>query len=426
MASSPLTLRAYRCATTVLEPLASLALRRRARRGKENPGRLSERLGFASRARPEGTLIWIHGASVGESLSVLPLIDSLLTTPGRSVLMTSGTVASAELMAERLPPRAIHQFAPVDTPSAVARFFDHWHPDVGLFVDSEIWPNLLTTAHAGGVRLAIVNGRMSARSFAGWQKVKRTASNLLSLFDVCLVQDQETSARLLTLGAARVQIAGSLKADSLPLPADPDQLARLTHCIDARPVFLATNTHPGEDALVLDVHDRLRQRFPTLLTIIVPRHAERGADIAQACGTRPHARRALEQQPGDNVEIYIADTMGELGLFYRLVTFAFIAKSLGAQGGQNPLEAGRLGVAVIAGPHTDNFRNAYEAIFAAQGLGLVRSEDELVSLATSFLNNPDQARQIGAAAQRSVVAQGGALERTRLATEEMLRSHART
>jgi 3-deoxy-D-manno-octulosonic-acid transferase len=425
MATSPLTLRAYRCATTVLEPVAPLALRRRARLGKENPGRLSERLGFASRARPEGTLIWVHGASVGESLSVLPLIDSLLATPGRSVLMTSGTVASAELMAERLPPRAIHQFAPVDTPSAVARFFDHWQPDVGLFVDSEIWPNLLTTAHARGVRLAIVNGRMSAKSFAGWQKVKRTASNLLSLYDICLVQDQETAARLQTLGAARVQIAGSLKADSLPLPADPDQLVRLQRRIGARPVFLATNTHPGEDALVLSVHDRLRQRFPMLLTIIVPRHAERGADIAQACGAHTHARRALEQQLDDDIEIYIADTMGELGLFYRLVSFALIAKSLGAQGGQNPLEAGRLGVAVIAGPHTDNFRNAYEAIFAAQGLGLVRSEDELVSLAETLLSDPDQTRQIGAAAQRSVTALGGALELTRLAVEEMLRLHAR-
>ena len=424
MASVPLTLRAYRCATSVLEPIAPMALRRRARRGKENLKRLPERLGFASRERPRGTLIWIHGASVGECLAVLPLIDALLAAPGRSVLLTSGTVTSADLMMERLPPRAAHQFSPVDTPSAVARFLEHWRPDVGLFVDSEIWPNLLSTAHAQGVRLAIVNGRMSEKSFAGWQKAKRTAASLLSLYDVCLVQDRETAVRLKALGAAFVQVAGSLKADSHPLPADLDALAELRRCIGARPVFLATNTHAGEEDLLLSVHDRLRRSYSSLLTIIVPRHAERGPDIARLCGARTHAQRSLGQNIGNDIEIYIADTMGELGLFYRLASFAFIGKSLGAEGGQNPLEAGRLGVAVIAGPHTDNFREAYETLLAAQGSGLVRSAEELATLAEKFLTDPPRTREIGKAAERSVIALGGALEHTRLAVEAMLQPHA--
>jgi len=421
----PFSLQAYRTATSALEPIAPLVLKRRARRGKENPERLSERLGFASRARPDGTLIWIHGASVGECLSVLPLIEALLKMPGRSVLMTSGTVTSANLMAERLPPGSFHQFSPVDTPAAVNRFLDHWRPDVGLFVDSEIWPNILITAAKKGARLAIVNGRMSEKSYGGWQRAKRMAASLLGLFDIAFVQDNDTAERLKGLGARAVEVTGSLKADAPPLPADTKALDDLRRAVGARPVFLATNTHPGEDEIILSVHDRLREKFPSLLTIIAPRHAERGGDIATLALPRPYALRSEARLPDANTEIYVADTMGELGLFYRLASFAFIGKSLGAQGGQNPLEPARLGVAVLAGPYTDNFREAYDAIFAGQGSGRVFSVDELQSLAALLLNDPARARALGQAAEKAVLPLGGALERTRLAVETMLQSHAR-
>ncbi|HUO94489.1 MAG TPA: 3-deoxy-D-manno-octulosonic acid transferase [Rhizomicrobium sp.] len=420
----PLSLRAYRCATRALEPVAPLVLNRRARRGKESPSRLSERLGHASRPRPPGTLIWIHGASVGECLSVLPLIDALLAKPDRSVLMTSGTVTSAALMAERLPVGAFHQFAVVDTPSAVARFLDHWQPDIGLFVDSEIWPNTLVAAAQRGTRLALVNGRMSEKSFAGWQRARATAASLLSLFDIALAQDAETADRLRALGAPKVETTGSLKADAPPLPAEPAALDSLRRAVGTRPVLLATNTHPGEDEIILSAHDRLRRVFPTLLTIIAPRHAERGPEIAHLAGTRAHALRTQNELPNEQTEIYIADTMGELGLLYRLSPFAFVGKSLGAQGGQNPLEPARLGVAVIAGPYTDNFREAYEAIFAAQGAGRVADADELEALAANLLANPAEARTLGQKAQNAASALGGALERTRIAVETML-AHAR-
>jgi 3-deoxy-D-manno-octulosonic-acid transferase len=422
----PFSLRAYRYATSALEPIAPLALRRRARRGKENPEQISERLGFPSRARPDGTLIWIHGASVGECLSVLPLIDALLTKPGRSVLMTSGTVASAEMMAGRLPSGAFHQFSPVDTPAAVARFLDHWRPDIGLFVDSEIWPNILIAAEKKGTRLAIVNGRMSEKSFGGWQRAKSMAASLLGLFDIALVQDNETAERLKGLGARAIEVTGSLKADSPPLPADAKALEELRRAVRTRPVFLATNTHPGEDEIILGVHDSLRRKFPSLLTIIAPRHAERGSDIAALAAPRTHVLRSQAQMPDATTEIYIADTMGELGALYRLAPFAFIGKSLGAQGGQNPLEPARLGVAVLAGPYTDNFREAYDAIFAGQGSGRVFSADELQSLASLLLSDPARARALGQAAEHAVLPLGGALERTRLAVETMLQSHART
>ena len=421
----PFSLRAYRYATSALEPIAPLALRRRARRGKENSERLSERLGVASRARPDGTLIWIHGASVGESMAVLPLIDALLATPGRSILMTSGTVASAEMMADRLPPGAFHQFSPIDTPAAVARFLDHWQPDAGLFVDSEIWPNTLVAAARQGVRLAIVNGRMSEKSFQGWQRARSMAASLLGLFDVALAQDNETAERLKALGAHGVEVSGSLKADSPPLPADATALDELRRAIGTRPIFLATNTHTGEDEIVLGIHDRLRAAFPSLLTIIAPRHAERGNDIAALASPRASAQRSRAQLPDSATETYIADTMGELGLLYRLAPFAFIGKSLGAEGGQNPLEPARLGVAVIAGPYTDNFREAYDAIFAAQKTGRVTSADELQTLAALLLNDPAQARALGHAAKNAVSSMGGALDHTRRAVETMLQSHAR-
>jgi 3-deoxy-D-manno-octulosonic-acid transferase len=419
----PLTLLAYRTATSALRPLVPFFLARRAARGKEDSARMSERLGQASRPRPEGQLVWIHGASVGECLAVLPLIDDLLKTPCRSVLVTSGTVTSAQLMAERLPQGAFHQFAPVDLPSAAARFLDHWKPDVALFVDSEIWPNLILAARDRGVPMALVNGRMSARSFAGWRRARHAAESILSTYEICLAQDDQAAERFRLLGARNVQVAGSLKADAPPMPADTEKFEEMSRAIAGRPVFLAASTHQGEDETVLPSHDSLRRRFPDLLTIIVPRHPHRGAEIAMLCGARKALRRSEGQIPERETAIYIADTLGELGLFYRLTPFAFVGGSLVPHGGQNPLEPARLGRAVLAGPHTENFALAYRAIFAAQECGRVNSSAEIVALAGRLLGDPDAVRRMGEAAERGAATLGGALDKTRVAVEAML-AHA--
>lgn len=426
MTALPLSLRLYRSATSGLEPMVPLVLRRRVGAGKEDPNRLRERLGFASRARPDGELVWIHGASVGECLSVLPLIDALLRKEGRTVLLTSGTVTSASLMADRLPARALHQFVPIDTPSAVSRFLAHWRPDTALFVDSEIWPNMLMAAHARRIPLGLVNGRMSERSYARWQRAKRMARSLLSLYDICLVQDDETAARMRALGAARVEMCGSLKADAPPLPADPQKLSSLEAAIAKRPVFFAASTHEGEEEILCAAHDSLRHRFANLLTIIAPRHPERGAEIQSLWEPRRARRRSLGEPPAGDAEIYIADTIGELGLFFRIATFAFMGGSLVPHGGQNPLEPARLGVAVIAGPSTDNFRPAYDAIWAAQGAGRIHDASEIEALAAMFLGDPATARRLGESARRAILALGGAVERTRVAIEALLRRHAST
>jgi 3-deoxy-D-manno-octulosonic-acid transferase len=426
MGRVPIGFLSYRAVTTALSPAVPVLLRRRAGRGKEDHARVNERLALDLSPRPKGPLIWVHGASVGECIAALPLIESLLQQQDRNVLVTSGTVSSAKIMRERLPTRALHQFVPIDTPSATARFLDHWRPDVGLFVDSDIWPNLVFGAKTRGVKLALVNARMSERSFAGWCWAPKTAANLLSAFDLCLAQDEEIASRFQRLGARNVTAVGNLKADAPPLVADAGQLATMCSAISGRPVLLAAQTHPGEDETILPVHDTLRRTIPDLLTVIVPRHVERGPEIAMLCGTRPVRRRALGEIPSSDTAVYVADTMGELGLFYRLAPFAFVGGSLVRHGGQNPLEPARLGCAVLAGPHTFNFASAYEAIFREQGLGVVRSSGEIAEIARRLLSEPARAKSLGLAAASAAATLGGAFIKTVAAVELLLVHHART
>ena len=419
-----LGLRAYRSATAVFSPAARLVLRERAARGKEDLERLNERLGLATAKRPDGTLIWIHGASVGETLAALPLLSELLT-PGRHALVTSGTVTSAKLMAERLPPGALHQFVPIDTPGAARNFLDHWRPDVGLFVDSDLWPNILMSAADRKSPLALVNARMSAKSADGWKRAPQTAQALLSAFDGILAIDPEVAARFSSLGARNVRVTGSLKADAPALPADAKKLGALREAIGGRPIFLASSTHAGEDETLLPAQDVLRQSHPGLLTIIVPRHPDRGSEIAMLCGSRPVARRAAGALPGKDTTIYVADTMGELGLFYRLAKIAFMGGSLIAHGGQNPLEPARLGCAVMAGPHTENFTAAYDAIFEAQGAGRVVTSADIAALAHRVLSDAAFAQRMIDGAAQGAAALGGALGKTRAFVEDLLGKHAR-
>jgi 3-deoxy-D-manno-octulosonic-acid transferase len=424
MKSAPIGFWSYRAMMAALSPAAPLLLRRRARRGKEDRARIQERLGNSSLDRPPGVLIWVHGASVGECLAALPLIEELLGRENRNVLVTSGTVTSAAIMKDRLPEKALHQYVPIDTPSATARFFEHWRPDVGLLVDSDIWPNLILSAKARGVKLAIINARISERSFLGWRWAPRTAAALLSAFDICLAQDDDIANRFRLLGGRNVRAIGSLKADAPPLPADDAKLKELRSAIAGRPILLASQTHPGEDETILPVHDVLNRTIPDLLTIIVPRHVERGAEIAMLCGTRPVRQRSLGELPDPESAIYVADTMGELGLFYRLASFAFVGGSLVRHGGQNPLEPARLECAVLAGPHTFNFSSAYDAIFKAQGMGLVRSSGDIADAAISLLLDTSKAKLVGASAAAAAATLGGAVQETLVAVENLLACHA--
>ena len=423
MARAPFGIIAYRTATALLSPAAPLLLRRRKRQGKEHRDRASERLGYASSERPAGKLVWVHGASNGECLAALPIVE-LLTAKGVGVLVTSGTVTSAALMEARLPAGAVHQFVPVDTPRATARFLAHWRPDAGLFVDSDLWPNLILGAKAQGARLALVNARMSQRSFEGWRWARGTIGAILAAFDVCLAQDDAIAERFRALGSADVRVIGSLKEDAPPLPYDAEKLAALKTAIGTRPVLLAAQTHPGEDETILPAHDALRATYPDLLTIIVPRHPARGADIAMLCDARKAQLRSAGGELASDTAVYIADTLGELGLFYRVASFAFVGGSLVPVGGHNPLEPARLHCGVLGGPHTYNSATAFAAIFAEQGLGLVRSSGEIVALAARLLGDAAEAKALGDAAARGAAALGGAVEKTIAIVEDFLADHA--
>ncbi|MCR6629079.1 MAG: 3-deoxy-D-manno-octulosonic acid transferase [Magnetospirillum sp.] len=400
----------YRTLTSLGGPLISLYLKRRMARGKEDPARFGERLGRPSLPRPEGRLVWLHAASVGESLSLLPLVERLAARPGWRVLMTTGTVTSAKLMAERLPEGAIHQYVPVDRPAWARAFVDHWRPDLVLWAESDFWPNLLDAIRRRAIPLVLVQGRVSAKSFAGWQRARGFIGRLLSAFTLCLGQTPEDAQRLAALGAKRVECLGNLKMAVPPLPADEAELARLRQAVGVRPLWLAASTHPGEEALAARVHQALAARVPGLLTVIVPRHPHRGAEIAgelAAMGLSATLRSAGAAPGGD---IHVADTMGELGLFYRLAPIVFMGKSLLVKGGQNPFEPARLGAAVLFGPHMDNFPEMAPAMVAAGAAVQVEDEAHLAETVARLLADPVELDRRRAAAETWVEAEAGVLE----------------
>ena len=345
--------------TRVSAPGLRVMLRRRVARGKEIATRLPEREAIDDTPRPAGRLIWLHAASLGETASILPVAAELGRTPG-TILLTTGTVTSQRLLAQRLPDlgfgdRVIHRFVPLDVPAWGARFLDHWRPDAAGFVESEIWPNILGAAARRGIPLMLVNARLSARSLARWQMAPRTARMVLGWFTVIHPQSRQDGDRFALLGASRVLPAGNLKLAAPPLPADNQVLSHLTSLIGG-PAWVAASLHRGEDELVLAAHQRLSATHPGLLTIMVPRHPDRGEAVAALAGGAP--RRSLGEMPPRSGGVWVADTVGELGLIYRLAPVAFVGGSLVRHGGQNPAEPARLGRAVAVGPNTANFADA--------------------------------------------------------------------
>ena len=387
-------------------------LRRRSQRGKELAARLPEREGIDPTPRPAGVLLWLHAASVGESQSILPLLSALrLQAPEASVLVTTGTVTSAALLAGRLPELGLHyvlhRFVPLDVPVWVARFLDHWQPDVAGFVESELWPNLVDGCRARGIPMMLVNARMSNRSLRGWQRAPGFARQVVGAFDRVQAQSAADAARLRLLGARHVDAPGNLKRSAPPLPADPAELTRLRALIGTRPVWLAASTHPGEEAIAGEVHNRLAPAHPGLLTIVAPRHPERGTAVAAALGA---PRRAAGQDPGAG--IWVSDTLGELGLLYRLSPLAFVGRSLMGHGGQNPLEPARLGCAIAVGPHTGNFSDAVQELEDAGALTRVADTAGLADWVDGLLRDPGRTGAIGEAARAASQAPAGLPERT--------------
>jgi 3-deoxy-D-manno-octulosonic-acid transferase len=391
----PLSLQAYRAATGLASPLAGPLLKARARRGKEDPERLGERLGHASAPRPAGPVVWMHGASVGESVSLLPLIGWLQgERPDIGLVVTTGTRASAEILARRLPQGAVHQYAPIDTPGAVGRFLAHWRPGLGVFAESELWPNLILAARAAGVRLALLSARMTAKSAQSWSRRPAAARAMLRSFDLVLPQDAGAATRLAALGA---NVAGrlNLKRAGAPLGHDADALARLRREIGDRPVLLALSTHEGEEAMLAAALPALPA---DLLAIIAPRHPTRGDAIVCDLAGHRLARRSSGQPIATDTAIYLADTLGEAGLFLRLADVALVGGGFAAGiGGHNPLEAAQLGVGVVSGPHVANSADVYAEMVAAGAAMIAEDGVALAGLLAGLFGDPDRRARLAAA-----------------------------
>jgi len=380
----------YRLVWKLGFPFIQIYLWNRKRLGKEDPYRFEERLGVPSLPRPNSKLIWIHCASVGESASVLPLIEELLAgNAWVQVMVTTGTVTSAYLMGERLPSRAFHQYVPIDKPEYVEEFIEYWQPDLAIWVESEFWPNLMLAAHASGCPMVLLNGRVSDKSYKMWMRYKSLTYQLMACFNLCLAQSREDLKRLRSMGVNKAKYVGNLKYGAPPLPYDAKALADVQKMIGNRMVWLAASTHPGEEEIILRAHDKIREKNFSVLTIIVPRHPKRGEEIRENFPDDVNTSlRSNNEKILEDTEIYIADTIGELGLFYRIAPIVFVGGSLASNGGHNPIEPAHLDCAVITGPNMQNFDEIMREFWDAGAVKVVHNADELAKVVFELWQNP--------------------------------------
>ncbi|MDP1913409.1 3-deoxy-D-manno-octulosonic acid transferase [Brevundimonas sp.] len=406
----------YRLLTRLLEPLAPRLLDARAKQGKEDPARVDERLGRASVPRPAGDLVWLHGVSVGETLSLLPVVERLRRhRPDLAVLVTSGTLTSATLLVQRLPTGVMHQFAPVDTPGAVAAFLDHWRPSLAVFVESELWPNLILEARKRGVKLVLASARITEKTVDGWRRFPGAVREILSAFDRILPQDETSAARLHSLGA-RIDGHVNLKLSGEAPPHDPAAFTRLSAAIGDRPVVVAASTHDGEEIALVRALDRLTDR---LCLILVPRHPARSAEIAAGLERDGYrfALRSQGREPDRDTDLYLADTLGEMGLFLRLADVVVMGGSFSAAlekppvGGHNPLEPARLGKPAVTGPDMINWAAVTQALVQSGGLTVVEAPWDLPAVLAPLLADSDAARAMGERGRRAAADAGSGLDR---------------
>lgn len=401
----------------LIAPAGPVLLRRRLAKGKEDPARYHEKLGRPTLPRPAGRLIWLHAVSVGEGLSVLPLLNRLVAGGDVRVLVTSTTVTSARLLAERLPAGCFHQFLPLDLPQAVAGFLDHWRPDAAVFVESEFWPRLLLATRRRGIPLFLVNARISEKSARNWRRVPRLARALLGSFTALSAPDQRVADLLAELGAKpeAIRVTASLKRAIGRLPVDATTLADLRQAIGARPCWLAASTHPGEEDILFDAYAQLLAQENTAqrLLILAPRHPDRAGllrDMITARGWTV-AQRSRAEPISQRTQVYLADTLGEMGLWFDLAPVSFIGGSLVPVGGHNAYEAVAHGSAILTGPQISNFAALYQNLLAAGGARIV-SDADAIAAAVKDLDDAGLRQTMTKAADHAVASEGDATVET--------------
>lgn len=401
MIPSP-ALGAYLSFTRFADGWARRRLKRRMDEGKEDPERIEERFGRPSVPRPEGPLVWFHAASVGESLSILELLRAVQTDfPDLNILVTTGTRSSASLLDFRLPEGVIHQFVPIDTRRAVQGFLRHWRPGLAVWTESEFWPRLMMDTKRSGAKMVLVNGRISEKSRNAWTWLKGMAKKLMRQFDLMLVQSDEIAAYFRQIGAPakRVLVTGSLKEGAVPLPCDDTARKEMVRQIGQRPVWLAASTHAGEEEIVIAAHQRVQKKNPELLLILTPRHPERGDDVMNILNDAGMkvARRSKGEKIEQDTQVYLADTLGEMGIWYRVAPVSFVGGSLQEIGGHNPFEPAALGSAILHGPFVSSFADIYQRLSDGGAAIRVESDTDLAD-ALQRCMNADQAALLASAA----------------------------
>ncbi|MEE9315271.1 MAG: lipid IV(A) 3-deoxy-D-manno-octulosonic acid transferase [Rhizobiaceae bacterium] len=407
------TLKLYRGVGSLIYPFTGPFLRARARKGKEDRERRGERYGYASHDRPEGPLVWLHAASVGESLAIMPLIKRMEDF-GINLVLTTGTVTSASIANDRLSERTIHQYVPMDMKRAVSRFLDHWKPDLAIFAESEIWPTTISELAVRNVPQILVNARMSDRSNKRWSKRPALAEAIFGQLSQVIAQSELDGERFRALGAPWVTVAGNLKIDVGELPAASSAVKALTTMINKRPTWVAISTHKGEEESVAAVHKMLAAHIPDILTILVPRHPNRSEEILADLSNLELniVTRSSGNPIQKDTQIFLGDSIGEMGLYLRLSEIAFMGKSLKSEGGQNPIEPAMMNTAILSGRYVQNFRETYQTLLDAGGARLVRDEQMLAGHVLHLLRNKQDLKIMQVAAKQSVEAMTGALERS--------------
>jgi len=410
---SQIAIKTYQTIGLAAYPFMGPFLRFRASRGKEDRKRRYERYGYPSADKPSGPIIWFHAASVGESMAVIPLIEHV-NELGINTIMTTGTVTSAQLVRARLPDSSFHQYVPLDLKPALQRFLDHWKPDAAIFAESEIWPTTMMELSKRNIPRILVNARMSDRSFKRWKNSGGFGQALFENLSHVIAQSDLDADRFRHLGARPVNVSGNLKVDTDSLPYDETELQQLRRKIGERPCWLAASTHDGEEKLAGEIHDKLKARFPDLLTLIVPRHPDRSIEILAELTSQglKTAQRSQNQQISDDTDVYLGDTIGEMGLYLRLAQLVFVGKSIKASGGQNPLEPAMTRTPIISGHAVQNFRDAYKNLLDGNGVRLVSDGDMLAANVEYLLCNPSERKRMVASAYQTVQQMQGSLKKT--------------
>jgi 3-deoxy-D-manno-octulosonic-acid transferase len=421
----------YRALTYLAKPLARPLLAARRAMGKEHdsPSRRAERLGVPSIPRPGGRIFWFDAVSVGESNSILPLVDFILEEyPDSHVLVTTTTVTGADNMASKLGPRAIHQFLPIDRRAYVDRFLDYWRPSAGFFADSDFWPNILLAARDHNVPLILLNGRVSDRSYKRWMKHRAVSFRLLSTFVYALAKSEPDAEKLRNMGIRQVECVGNLKYGTPPTAYDGEKLADMSERTGNRKSWMASVTHPGEEEIALRAHATIRERIPEALLVLAPRHPNRGREaleLAKAAGFESALESASEPLT-KSTAVYISDALGGLGLYYAFSGVALIGGSLlETLDGHNPMEAARLGAAVLSGRNVASFLETYEILERENAVVMVDGETDLAEKVAGLLSDPEKlsalretARQV---AEREAAVLGRAENKLRAKLESILR-----